>query len=116
MKDNVLLRGEVWIVQLDPAIGSEIKKSRPALIISNDANNRLLEHVTILPITESAGKIYTVEVFLPKGTAGLLKDSKIRCSQIRTLDKSRLVKVLGRIPEKYWVAIQNALNIHLGFI
>ena len=115
MKNNMPLRGEIWLVGLDPAIGSEIKKTRPALVISNDTHNRLMGHITVLPITDSGDKIFTVEIFLPKGTAGLLKDSKIRCSQIRTLDKSRLIKELGVIPGEYWPLIEKALNIHFGF-
>ena len=115
MKSNIPLRGGIWIVQLDPAIGSEIRKSRPALVISNNVHNRLMGHVTVLPITDSGDKVFTVEIFIPKGTAGLLKDSKIRCSQIRSLDKSSLVKELGCITKDYWTLIEKALNIHLGF-
>jgi mRNA interferase MazF len=108
------LRGEIWIVRLDPAIGSEINKTRPALVISNDEHNRLMHHLTVLPISDVGSKVYMVEVFLPAGTAHLLKDSKIRCHQIRTLDRSRFVKPVGSIPQPYWALIEKALLIHLG--
>ena len=91
------LRREVWIVQLDPAVGSEINKTRPALVVSNDEYNQAMSNITVLPISDPGHKIYTIEVFLPEGTANLLKDSKVRCHQIRTLDKSRFVKPLGSI-------------------
>ena len=110
-----ILRGQVWLVRLDPAIGSEINKTRPALVVSNNLHNGLLHHITALPITDKGEKVYSVEVFLPKSAAGLTKDSKIRCHQIRTLDKIRFVKLLGEIPADYWPLISRALKIHLGF-
>ena len=109
-------RGQVWVVNLDPTVGSEISKTRPALVISNDLQNRLLHHVTVLPITDKGERVYTVEVFLPKGTAGLTKDSKLRCHQIRTIDKARFVKCLGECSSEYWPQISHALKLHLGFI
>jgi len=109
------LRGEIWVVQLDPAIGSEINKTRPVLVISNDAHNRLMNHVTVLPISDTGNKVYKVEVFLPLGTANLVKNSKIRCHQIRTIDKSRFIKPMGSISQQYWSLIEKALRIHLDF-
>lgn len=108
-------RGEIWIVQLDPAVGSEINKTRPALIISNNEHNHAMQHLTVLPVSDSGKKVFMVEVFLPCGTANLLKDSKIRCHQIRTLDKSRFIKPLGSLPQEYWPLVEKALQIHLGF-
>ena len=110
-----ILRGQVWLANLDPAVGSEINKTRPALVVSNDLHNNSLHHITVLPITDKGEKIYSVEVFLPKGTAGLMKDSKIRCHQIRTLDKSRFVRFLGECPADQWPQVSRALRIHLGF-
>ena len=108
-------RGEIWIVQLDPTVGSEINKTRPALVVSNDAHNQQMANITVLPISDIGTKVYTVEVFLPEGTANLLKDSKIRCHQIRTIDKSRCIKPMGSIPQKYWLLIEESLRAHLGF-
>ncbi|MBF0531570.1 MAG: type II toxin-antitoxin system PemK/MazF family toxin [Candidatus Omnitrophica bacterium] len=115
MKNPHPQRGEIWVVQLDPAIGSEIKKTRPALIISNNAHNRFMGHLTVLPISDAGEKVYLVEVFLPAGIANLTKNSKIRCHQIRTIDKSRFIKPIGSIPQMYWESIEKALRIHLNF-
>ena len=83
-------RGEIYFADLDPAIGSETKKRRPVLIVSNDANNKVAETITVLPITSNITKIYPFEVFLDSKETGLLKASKAQCHQVRTLSKSRI--------------------------
>lgn len=107
-------RGEAWIVNLDPAVGAEIKKRRPALIISNDVNNQYASTVTVLPITDKGKKVYPFEVLLPAQEAGLNKESKIKCQQIRAIDKGRLIKSLGIVGDERLRQIQEALGIHLG--
>lgn len=107
-------RGQIWLVRLGPTCGAEIKKVRPALIISNDVNNQYAGTVTVLPITEKGKKVYPFEVSLtPKGN-GLKKASKIKCQQIRTIDKSRLLKVLGSIGTDIMREVERALLIHLA--
>jgi mRNA interferase MazF len=106
-------RGEVFLVCLDPTVGSEINKTRPALIISNDINNQFSETVTVLPITSSVGKIYPFEVILLPGESGLPKKSKVKCNQIRTIDKKRLVSTLGKVSFEKICEIEDALRIHL---
>ena len=107
-------RGEVWLANLDPTIiGGEIKKTRPVLVVSNNANNTHNQVVSILPITSSVAKIFSFEVFLPKGVANLPKDSKAKADQIRTLDKSRLVKRIGLLSPPYMTLIEEAIKIHL---
>lgn len=107
-------RGDIWLVALDPALGAEIRKTRPALIISNNINNQYSQTITILPITDKGQKIYPVESVLSEQTSGLSKVSKIKCQQIRTIDKQRLVKKMGAIEDQEWKDIQKALLIHLG--
>ncbi len=107
-------RGEIYLVCLDPTIGSEINKTRPALIISNDINNQAARTVTVIPITSNAEKIYPLEALLPSQESGLPKNSKAKCNQIRTIDKKRLVKPLGKASLKKLKEIENALLIHLG--
>lgn len=82
-------RGKIYIANLDPTIGGEIRKTRPVLVVSNDINNKYNLTVSVLPITSNTDKIFPFEVFLPKGTGNLPKDSKIKADQIRTIDKSR---------------------------
>ena len=90
-------RGEIYLVCLDPTIGSEINKTRPALIISNDINNQAAQTITVIPVTSSTKKIYPFETLLLSKDSGLPKNSKIKCNQIRTIDKKRLVKLLGKV-------------------
>ena len=107
-------RGDIWLVNLDPTIGSEIKKTRPALVISNDINNEYAGAVTVLPISDRGNKVYPFEVAVSSEDATLTKASKIKCQQIRTVDKSRLAKFLGAIHKDLFSQIQEALRIHLG--
>ena len=108
-------RGEIWLVSLEPIIGHEIGKTRPALVISNDRNNQYAETVTVLPITSKTEKLYPFETFLPKKNTNLPLDSKIKSNQIRTIDKKRLIKLLGKIPEEKIKEVEQSLLVHLGF-
>lgn len=109
-------KGEIWVVSLEPVVGHEIGKTRPALVISNDQNNQFSDTVTVLPITSKTDKIYPFEVFLLKEETQLPKDSKVKSNQIRTVDKKRLVKFIGIVTEEKLIEIEHALLIHLGII
>ncbi|HLC57731.1 MAG TPA: type II toxin-antitoxin system PemK/MazF family toxin, partial [Candidatus Nanoarchaeia archaeon] len=77
-------RGEVWLVNLDPTIGHEIKKTRPGVIIQNDIGNKYSPITIIAPVTsQNVEKVYPVEVFLPKRISGLKEDSKLLLNHIR---------------------------------
>ncbi|MCP4348987.1 MAG: type II toxin-antitoxin system PemK/MazF family toxin [Desulfobacterales bacterium] len=107
-------RGDIFLAALDPVVGKEISKTRPIVIISNDKNNEFAGTVTILSVTGRIGKVYPFEVFLPKGTANLSADSKVKANQVRTLDKSRIVRFIGRLEADKIYQIENAVKIHLG--
>ncbi len=107
-------RGEVWLANLDPTVGSEIRKTRPVVIVSNDVNNMNNNVVSILPVTSKTTKVFSFEVLLPMGSANLPKDSKAKADQIRTLDKSRLVKLLGKLTDAQIADIETALRLHLA--
>lgn len=107
-------RGEIWLVSLEPVVGREIGKTRPALIISNDRNNEFSETVSVLPITSRTQKIYPFETYLPKSETNLPMDSKAKANQIRTVDKKRLVKCLGKISTERLVDVESAISVHLG--
>lgn len=107
-------RGEIWLVSLEPVIGSEIGKTRPALVISNDQNNQFADTVTVLPITSKTEKIYPFETFLPKEECRMPVDSKVKSNQIRTIDKRRLVKLLSSISQNKLKQVEQSLLIHLG--
>lgn len=108
-------RGEIYLAILDPAMGREISKTRPVVVVSNDKNNEFSGTITILPITsQNLQKIYPFEVFLSKGTGNLPKDSKVKADQIRTLDKRRIVTLIGRLDNQKVEEIERAIKIHLA--
>ncbi len=107
-------RGEIYLVCLDPTIGSEINKTRPALIISNDINNQAAQTITVVPISSIVKKVYPFETFLSSQESGLVKNSKAKCNQVRTIDKKRLVKSLGKVSKDKLKEIEGSLLIHLG--
>jgi len=108
-------RGEVYLANLDPVVGREIAKTRPVVVVSNNVNNELAGTITVLPITSgSLEKIYPFEVLLPKGTANLPKDSKVKANQIRTLDRTRIIKLIGEVSQDIMFGIDKAIMLHLG--
>ena len=94
-------RWNIYLVNLDPVLGSEQGKTRPVLVISDDDINAILPVLNSLPITsyKQGRKIYPNEVFLEKEQSHLDKDSIVLCYQIRTIDKKRLIKKIGEIKE-----------------
>lgn len=93
---------DIWRASLDPVTGSEQGKSRPALIVSEDDINSLLNIVNIIPLTsrKKGRTIYPNEVLIPHSGHGLEKESIALCHQIRTIDKRRLSKHDGHLSEK----------------
>ena len=108
-------RGELYWANLDPAIGSEIAKTRPALIISNDIGNQYADRVIVAPISSGGlGKIYPFEVQLNSGEGGLPRESKVLLDQIRTLDKSRLGQQIGVLSPVRMEEVDRAIRISLA--
>jgi len=111
---NIERKG-IYLANLDPVIGSEIAKTRPVVIVSNDTNNRFSGTVSVLPVTSTnLGRIYPFEVLLKKGIGNLPKDSKVKADQIRTLDKRRIVKYIGILSDNEMNPVDEALMIHLS--
>ncbi len=110
-------RGDIWIVNLDPTVGYEIKKSRPAVIIQNDIGNRYSPLTIIAPITsQNLEKIYPIEVLLTPKNSSVEQDSKVLLNQIRFIDKERLIKKVGKVDEETLSDINEALKISLGLV
>ena len=108
-------RGEIYFADLDPTVGAEIKKKRPVLIVSNNANNKAGRTVTIVPITSTIKKIYPFEVFLEKEDSGLAKPSKTQCHQIRTIAKIRIqARKVGGVSDTVMLEIEAAIKLHLA--
>lgn len=103
-------RGDIYWVALDPTIGSEIQKTRPALIISNDVGNEVSPRVIVAPITSSTTSIYPFQVGIELNG----KPRKILLDQIRTLDKSRLQNKITHIDKATLVKVAKAIKISLA--
>lgn len=112
----VIRRGEVYWVNLDPTVGAEIRKRRPALVVSNDINNLNSPTITVAPLT-SAGtdRIYPFQVKLPPGACDQREATKVKAEQIRTVDKSRLAgQSLGSLSDDLMLKVDAALRLHLA--
>ncbi len=110
-------KGDIWLVNLGPTIGHEIKKSRPGVIIQNDFGNKHSPITIIAPLTsQKLEKVYPFETLISRGTSGLEKDSKALLNQVRAIDKKRLVKKLGRANEETINELNEAIKISLGLI
>lgn len=103
-------RGEVWWVEFDPAVGSEVRKTRPAVIVSNDAANRNLARVVVVPLTSNSAHVYPGEALVHVGK----QQSKAMTDQIMTADKARLKSRLGKLASADMSAVEDAVLLHLG--
>jgi mRNA interferase MazF len=107
-------RGEIYYADLSPTVGTEINKRRPVLIVSNDANNRAANTVTVLPVTSNVSRIYPFEIALPPGESGLSKPSKAQAQQIRTISKERIRgETVGRAGSAAMRKAADAMRLHL---
>lgn len=103
-------RGEVWWVEFDPSVGTEIRKTRPAVIVSNDAANRNLARVVVVPITSNTGRLYPGEAVMSVDG----QSSKAMADQIMAADKARLKSQLGTVSKADMQAVEDAIRVHLG--
>jgi len=115
-KRSKVKRGDIFLVNFDPALGSEIQKVRPALVLQNDIDNEY-SPVTIVAAVSSYThdeKVYPTEVFVHAREGGLDRDSVVLLNQLRTIDKQRLRKRLGSIRSETIDEVERALQISLG--
>jgi mRNA interferase MazF len=102
-------RGEVWWVAFEPSIGGEIRKVRPAVVVSNDIANRMLNRVQVVPVTRNVSRLYPSEAYVT--VAG--EPSKAMADQLATVAKARLRERVGRIGADEIEAVGRAIRVQL---
>lgn len=118
-KPTIMLpkRGEVYLVNFDPTIGSEIKKTRPALVVQNDISNEFSPITIVAAITsEYDDNLYPTEVSIKPPEGGLTNNSVVLLNQIRSVDKKRLIKRLGKLTLTSMKQVERAIQISFGLI
>ncbi len=112
-------RGDICVIDLDPARGTEARKSRPAVIVSNDGANSTATRlgrgvVTVVPVTSNVQRIHPFQVLLPASATGLVVDSKAQAEQVRSVDVERLQRRVGSVPPDLMTQLDDALRLHLA--
>jgi mRNA interferase MazF len=102
-------RGEVWWVNFDPSVEGEIRKKRPAVIMSNNAANQFLNRVQVVPLTSSVGKLYPSETYITLRR----KKAKAMADQLTTVSKKRLINQAGTVSKTELEGIERAIMIQL---
>lgn len=103
-------RGEVWWVEFDPSVGSEIRKTRPAVIVSNDSANRHLLRVVVIPLSTNISRVYPAETLVTLER----KQGKAMADQIMAADKIRLKTQIGTLSKVDMLGVEQAILVHLG--
>ena len=112
-------RGDIRLVNFDPAHGSEANKLRPAVIVSNDGANSTATRlgrgvITVVPVTSSVRGVLPFQVLLTRAATGLSRESKAQAEQIRSIAVERIGRPLGRVPAAIMNDLDEALRLHLA--
>jgi mRNA interferase MazF len=103
-------RGEVWLVAFDPSVGGEIQKTRPAMVISNDSANAVLNRIQVVPISSQLDRLYPAEAYVSLDG----NRRKVMADQITTASKRRLLRRLGTLGKEDIDAVGRVVRLQLG--
>ena len=111
-------RGEIYLTALDPTLGHEIKKTRPALVVQNDTSNQYSAVTIVAPITSTVRPpLSPLHVLLPADTStGLVVPSVVVFNQVRAVDRSRLIKRLGKVDASVLIQVGEAIKMTFGLM
>jgi mRNA interferase MazF len=114
-----MLRGDICLVDFEPARGSEASKQRPAVVVSNDGANATATRldrgvVTVVPVTSNVSRVYPFQVLLPAIECGLTRDFKARAEQVRSIAIERVGRRIGKLPPALLAKLDDALRLHLA--
>ena len=104
------LRGEVWLIAFGPAVGGEIQKTRPAVIVSNDTANHLINRVQVVPVSSQTDRLYPAEFAIVLNG----QRRKVMADQIATVSKNRLQRRMARLSPEDMDGVERAMRIQLG--
>ncbi len=110
----MIRRGEVYWVDFRGAVGAEIRKVRPAVVVSDDGHNEHMATVTVAPLSSSTASLKPHEAAVPEGLIGDGRRARVKTHQLRAMDKSRFGKKVGVLPVGAMEAVDASLRIHLG--
>jgi mRNA interferase MazF len=106
----LMKRGEVWWINFEPAVGGEVRKERPAEIVSNDVANKHLNRIQVIPLTSTTGRVFPSEALVTiRG-----KKHKAMADQLATVSKLRVKNRLGRLSTSDMQSIERAIKLQLG--
>ena len=114
-----MLRGDIRLVDFDPALPGEAARIRPAVIVSNDGANTTASRlargvVTVTPVTSNVARVYSFQVLLSSSDSGLRADSKVQAEQVRSVSVDRVGGQVGMVPPVLMLEVDEALRLHLA--